>query len=101
MEVWGEVPQLPKTLGDLGQSPQPLSNFCFHHFEAIWIKFHTFLKPFERTELLRFETKLKNYIAQALQALSSFTGQIQNMFKRSGVAKGGDTRGGMLWCHPL
>ena len=54
-----------------GRSPQSLGNFCDfleknNHFNAIWIKFRTFLEPFERTELLKFERQLKNWITQSL-----------------------------------
>ena len=65
--VWGQSPQPLETMRILGRSHQLLSDLlqCFgknnyFNVNAIWITFRTFLEPFERTTLLRFESQLKS-----------------------------------------
>ena len=58
------------TLKGLGADPFPLGNFNYllgksSQFSAIWNTFHTFLEPFERTELLKFKRYSKNQIFSA------------------------------------
>ena len=72
-----------------GAEPQLLGNFCNFSrwnsdFNAIWIKFCTFLKPFKRTKKLqKFGSYLKEFRCLAPSAFSSLlTGQVQNRIKR-------------------
>ena len=58
----GGSSQPPEDMEVWGQS-QRLGDFLFFeknsYFNAIWITFRSFLKPFERTKFLRFESQLK------------------------------------------
>ena len=54
--------------GVWGQSPQPLGDFLqvfgkYSYHNAIRITFRTFLEPFERSKLLRFETQFKKKLS--------------------------------------
>ena len=50
-----------------GRSTQPLGDFCKFlekngYFNAVWIKFRTFSKSFERTKFLRFGSQLNKSV---------------------------------------
>ena len=66
-------------MGVWGRSTQPLGNFLYvfgknGYFNAIWITFRKFSKPFKRTKFLKFESQLNKFLP-----LSS--GQVQNTLK--------------------
>ena len=65
----------------LGAKLQPLSNFSVKR--AILRRFCTFLKPFEKPNLLKFGNHLiKRIKLFSLFNLPSFTGQFRNIFRR-------------------
>ena len=73
--VWGQNPSCLRSYG--GQRRSDFYHFSVEisHYSAIWIPFRTFLKPFEKPNLQKFENYLKEikFLAPSKSRLNACT----------------------------